>query len=199
MATFLDISGLNFFSSVFTYILVFVVVYALLTWGKVLGSNKGIHALMSAAIAILFMFSKDAIEVINFVVPWFTMMFIVILLMLMAYSLFNPGGDIFGLLVGSGKHRVVIYWVIILSVVVILIGLGRTYGERVGPYLDEEGNPIDSDGNIISGSGDNFRGDGFTNTADWETNVGATIFHPKMLSIIFILLLGTFTILQIAR
>lgn len=198
MATFLDISGLSFFSSVFTFLLIFIGVYAILSWGKILGSNNGVHAIMAVAIAILFMFSKDAIEVINFIVPWFAMLFIGILLMLIAYSLFNPGANVFDLLVAGDKHRVIVYWIVILGIIIILIGLGNTYGQKIGPYLGEDGNTY-NDTNAISGISNNYRGDGLVGTADYQTNVGATIFHPKVLGIIFILLLATFTIMFIAK
>ena len=204
MATFLDISGLSFFSSIFTFLLIFVAVYALLSWGKVLGSNNGIHSIMAAAVAVLFMFSKDAIEFVNFVVPWFVIMFIVILLMLMAYSMFNPGSNVFDILVGSGRHTTVVYWIITISVIIILLGLGNTYGQKAGPYLDKNGEAITvsdygNDTNVISGVAENFRGEGLVSTGDWRTNIGATLFHPRILGIIFILLLATFTILFLAK
>lgn len=197
MATFLDISGLSFFSSIFTFILVFVTVYSLLTWGKILGSNSGLHSLIAISIAVLFMFSKDAISMVNFVIPWFTIMFIIIVLMIMAYSLFHSGGgvNIFDLLVKGGSHRIVVYWVITLSVIIILLGLGNTYGQKVGPYLDSNGNVISNDTNSVSGAVDNFRGEGGVASQNFQQNLGATIFHPKMLGMVFILLLGTFTIL----
>lgn len=210
MATFLDISGLSFFSSIFTFLLIFVAVYALLSWGKILGTNSGIHALLAISIAVLFMFSKDAISMINFMVPWFTIMFIVILLILMAYAMLNPGGSVVDILMKSGNHKTVVYWIITIAVVVILIGLGNTYGQSVGPYLDEQGNPVDNslsgdnnvygnDSNTISGAADNFRGTSGVATDDFQTNLGATIFHPKMLGIFFILFLGTFTIMLITK
>lgn len=203
MATFLDISGLSFFSSIFTFILVFVTVYALLTWGKILGSNSGLHSLIAISIAVLFMFSKDAISLVNFMIPWFTIMFIIIILMIMAYSLFHSGGgvNVYSLLVSGGYHKIVVYWVIILSVVIILLGLGNTYGQKVGPYLNSDASSVGANGvynndtNTLSGAADNFRGSGSVNSGDFQTNLGATIFHPKMLGMIFILLLGTFTIL----
>lgn len=206
MATFLDISGLSFFSSIFTFLLVFIVVYALLSWAKILGSNSGIHALIALSLAVLFMFSKDAISLVNYVVPWFTIMFIAILLILMAYALFNPGANIFSLLVEGGRHTTVIYWIVSMAVVIMLLGLGNTYGQKVGPYLNGDGaNAVDyslsgeNGTNIISGASDNFRGTGQVDTGDYTTNLGATIFHPKMLGIMFILLLGAFTILLITR
>ncbi len=206
MATFLDISGLSFFSSIFTFLLIFVAVYSLLTWGKVLGSNSGLHSLIAISIAVLFMFSKDAISLVNFMVPWFTIIFIVILLILMAYSMFNPGGSVLKMLVDSGTHKTVVYWIISLAVLIILIGLGNSYGQKVGPYLNSgSSNVVDSSlsgqngTNIISGTADNARGTSGVATDNFQTNLGATIFHPKMLGIFFILLLGTFTILLITK
>lgn len=205
MATFLDISGLGFFSSVFTFILIFVVVYSLLTYGKILGSNSGLHSLIAISIAVLFMFSRDAISVVNFVIPWFTIMFIIIILMIMAYSLFNPGANLYNIMVSAGSHKTVVYWVISLSVIIILLGLSNTYGQKVGPYLTEGdnvalgGNGVyGNDSNVISGAADNFRGTSDVNSGNFQTNLGATLFHPKVLGMIFILLLGTFTIMLLA-
>ena len=53
MATFLDITGLQQFSTIFVFIFVWLVVYAILTYSKILGENKAIHVIIGLVIALL--------------------------------------------------------------------------------------------------------------------------------------------------
>ena len=56
MATFLDIGLAQHFSVVFTILLVFVIVFAVLEKSKILGGNKGLHSLIALSLAMLMLF-----------------------------------------------------------------------------------------------------------------------------------------------
>ena len=76
MATFLDVSGLAQFSSFFVFLFVWLTVYAILQYTKVLGNNQGISVIIGLVIGLLVLFSPIATGVISFISPWFAVIFI---------------------------------------------------------------------------------------------------------------------------
>ena len=99
MATVLDLGLLQKFEIIFPFLLVFVIVYAILSSTKFLGENKGIHSLIALAMAIMILFSATTREIINVMSPWFVVLFIFILFVLLAFKLFGTTDeDIMGVL-----------------------------------------------------------------------------------------------------
>src|SRR3989339_1305105 len=92
MATFLDIAGLQQFSSFFVFIFVWLAVYAILTYSKILGDHKGIHILIGLVIALFVLFSPIATGTIEYIAPWFAVVFIFVIFVTMALKLFGASG-----------------------------------------------------------------------------------------------------------
>jgi hypothetical protein len=80
MATFLDVTGLEHFSSIFVFIFVWLVVYATLLWTKLLGDNKLIIALAGLLLGIFVIISPVATNVIANTAPFLAVIFVLILL-----------------------------------------------------------------------------------------------------------------------
>lgn len=66
----IDISGITTFMPIFGFLLVFTVVYALLSKTKALGDNKFVSLIVSFAVAIIFLVSSTAIEMVKNITPW---------------------------------------------------------------------------------------------------------------------------------
>ncbi len=66
----IDLSGISTFMPVLGFLLVFSIVYALLAKTKTLGENKFISLLVSFCVAIIFLISSTAIEVVKNITPW---------------------------------------------------------------------------------------------------------------------------------
>ena len=203
MASLLDVTLLSHFSEVFVFLFVFVIIYATLKLTKVLGDNNGLMGLIALSVGVLFMFSEKAINMVTFMLPWFVLMAVFIIMIILNYRILGGEEDIIGMLSGVGKHKTVVYWIIIGGIVIVLMALANNYGQTVGPYLDDEGNtvyrnsssPIES----VSGIGDNFRDSGDVGSGDFQTNLGATLFHPKVLGMVLILVIATFTMMFMVK
>jgi len=79
----LDISGLNFFMPIFSFLLVFVIVYALLVKFKVLGESQFVNVLISFIVAVIFMSFSSLKLYVETIIPWFVVLMVVIFLVLM--------------------------------------------------------------------------------------------------------------------
>ena len=89
MATFLDVTGLQYFSSFFIFIFVWLVVYAVLLYSKILGDNKFIHALIGFILAWLVLISPLATGAIQYIAPWFGLVFVLVILITVLLKVFG--------------------------------------------------------------------------------------------------------------
>ena len=90
MATFLDLTVLEKLSVIFPFLLVFTVTYGILRYAKAFGEEKeGLHAIIALAIASIVIFSPGAVALIEEMIPWFVVMFLVILMIIMSFMFFG--------------------------------------------------------------------------------------------------------------
>ena len=78
----LDISGINFFMPVFSFLFVFILVYALLAKTKIIGDSKFVLLLISFIIAVVFMSFSSLELFVRTVIPWFIVLVIAVFLIL---------------------------------------------------------------------------------------------------------------------
>src|SRR3989344_6721774 len=79
----IDISGLNFFMPVFSFLFVFVIIYALLVKTKVLGGSGFVNVLISFIISIVFMSVSSFELYVRTILPWFVVLVVIVFLILM--------------------------------------------------------------------------------------------------------------------
>ncbi len=196
----LDISLIRYFSPIFTFLLVLAILYALFTYTKLFGDNKVLHAFLAFIIAVFAsFFSTVSVTLIEWLVPRFTVLFIFIILIIIAYKIFGATDEDMAKMIRSHAG---IQWTVGIVVIVLAIGgLSHTFGQQT---LGEENNQnqtmtgpdeqspetIDLDeGSTVQpteGSG--------TATSDFQTNVKNTFYHPKVIGIVFVLLIATFAV-----
>jgi len=181
MASFLDITAIGYFSSIFTFLFVWVLVFAVLEKVKIFGSNKGIHAIIALSLAVLVLISKTVTYVIANMAPWFVLFFVFILLVMMA-SMFLGASEKGVLSTLGEKETGAITWVLILGIVVVLGSLGMSFFSK----------PITGTTTAVNATNASGVG-GIGPSAFW-----ATFLHPKVLGLLFILLIATFTIRELA-
>lgn len=122
MATFLDVTGLAHFSSIFVFLFVVVVVYATLLWTRLLGDNKVVIALVGLLLGIFVLISPFATGVIAGTAPFLAVIFVLILLITMAAKML--GGDVESFPALKGL-------LIVLIVIIVLIGVGVKLKQQV--------------------------------------------------------------------
>lgn len=168
MATFLDITGLEYFSKVFVFLFVWLVVYAILSYTKIMGSNQAIHALIGLLIALLALFSPVTTGAIQFIAPWFVLVFVFIILATITLKML---GATPAELASYGALKGVL---IVLIVIALLVG--------VFSYIREE----------ITIPGENETG-----VRTYSSSI-SIIFHPKILGGILVLVIAVFTVALLA-
>lgn len=191
MATFLDIGLAQHFSVVFTVLLVFVIIFAVLEKSKIFGEKKGIHSLIALCIAMMMLFVPGIIQVVAIMAPWFVLIFLLIIFFYMLLLAFGVSWDkIMGY---TMKDWDTPHWFLLIIGLVIFVGaLGVVYGGSMLPFSEDE--QAGQGFTTAADSGEELT----TDTGNFNQNVGRVIFHPKTIGVVFILMVGSLAIRLLA-
>ena len=116
MATFLDVTGLQHFSSIFVFLFVWIVVYATLLWTKILGQNNFVNILVGLLLGLFVIISPLATGIIADIAPFLAVVFVFILLISIASKML--GGDAAGIPALKGVLLVFIVLIVIIGAAV---------------------------------------------------------------------------------
>ena len=188
MATVLELGVLNYFSIIFPGILVFVIVYMLLEKTKMLGESKPLHALAAVVAMFLVMLSKDIVAVINFGAPWFILVFVFLVLLILIYRFMGASEADLSAVIRKDKA---IQWTIFaIGVIIVVSSIANIYGQR---FLEQ--GPGEDGVNV---SAEEAR-EAAREEGTYRSELYEAFFNTKVLGLIFIFLVATFTISLITR
>lgn len=173
MATILDIGILDHFIPIFIFLFIFVVVYALLLKTKMLGTNKGLIGLTSFVIAMLFIVTQAATEFIQLITPWFVVLIVVSMCFLLIFMFLGIKPEAIAGAIGTEST----VWTILIILLVLLgLALTKVIGPGIAAVTQEE-----AEDKAFMGK------------------IGSIIFHPKILGVLFILLIASYAIKGVAK
>ncbi len=208
MTTVLDYSILTNFSIIFIFLAIFIAGWGLLIkidFFKLGSEGKKLYSVMAFALAFLVIMSPGAVQIFSFAIPWFTILLFIAFFMLFFAMVFNPDLDT-GWLMNQG---VVYGFLITFTVIIMLFAFANAFGQDL-----LEAQPGVSGAEQVEGPSDEFvpvddvdqprasaSGSGGPAPADRDlgSNIILTLFHPKILGMLFVFLLATVTMLLIAR
>lgn len=168
MASILDIGLLDYFVPVFIFLFIFGILFALLEKVKIFGENKGLNALISFAIAFLFVLTPDLLGVVKIMTPWFTIMFVFVIMIVL---LFMFVGVKEGAIAETFSERSMVWIVVIISLIILVYALTQVYGAQI-QNINVEGNAT-ADG-----------------SPSMTSQVGKILFHPRVLGMLLLLLIA---------
>ncbi len=180
MATIIDLTLLQSFDFVWAWLIIFSIVFALFQKFKIVGNSPALSAIIGVVAATLVSISDAARQIINFMIPWFSVVIVFFILLLLVFMVFGAKeGEISALVHNK-------YIVIILLAVVGTIA-GVAFFNVFGQDLTSASFP-DGSTNVTAASGDVA-----------SPNVGqslvSTLFHPKVLGLIILFGIAIFAIL----
>ncbi|MEE9525130.1 MAG: hypothetical protein V3V78_00805 [Candidatus Woesearchaeota archaeon] len=186
METFLDIGILNYFSVIFPALLVFVIVYALLEKTKILGENKSLHAIAAIVSAFLVMLSRDIVAIINFGAPWFILVFVFLILLLLIYRMMGAtDADLTNMI----RTDTMVQWaVFIIGLIIIFASISHIYGQRL---LEQA--PGEAEGVTVGDVQEREEG------VSHKSELRDALFNTKVLGMVLILLIAAFAIGMLSR
>ncbi|MEK6835783.1 MAG: hypothetical protein AABX55_02055 [Nanoarchaeota archaeon] len=166
MATILeDLGFLQFFLPVFIFLFIFALVYAVLDKFKLMGENKLLKGLVAFVIGLLFLFSQDALEFVQFLTPWFVIFVVIALFILSLFIFMGVKEESLKEAVGSPQ----VYWVVLILIIILLIA---AIGSVFAPFFAPE-EPA---------------------TTPTEIGVTEILVHPRVLGALFLLIVSAFVV-----
>lgn len=179
MVTFLDIGLLRNFQIIFPFLFIFCIVYALLTYTKFLGENRALQAGIAVVLAFMSLFSDLVIETINTAAPWFVLLVVFIVFLLLGFMILGVReADVMGVL-RNPEYHFISWWVIALVIIIVIGSLSQTMAARKGGYPPYGENVTISDGEEVPTQESDF----------WQT-----MFHPKVLGLLALMLIAFFAV-----
>jgi len=180
MATFLQLGVLRYFSIIFPALIVFVIVFALFEKFKILGENKSVHTIVAIALAFLVILSSSLVELINTMAPWFVIIFVFVVLLLVLFKLMGASDEAISSMLMKNKG---VQWILIgIGFIILIAALAHVYGAKLVP--------VTSPAEVSAGA---------EVPTTFGENVLRILFNPIILGIIFILFVAIFTIALITR
>lgn len=183
MVTVLDIGLVNYFSAIYPVLLVFALVFALLQKTKVIGESMGINATIAVVAAFMTLLSKTLVDIINFMVPWFVVVIIFFVLMILSFMTFGAKETD----IASALKDKTLQWTIIgIGILILVAAFGKVMGQTLTEQSFQAGVPGNATATINAGTG--------VATPSFEQNIYATLFHPKVLGLIILFGVAIFAV-----
>ncbi len=171
MATILDTTLLNYISPIFIFLFVMVLFFAVLEKTKLLGESKGVSALVAFCIALLFMITATATELVRILTPWLVMLIIISMVFMMFFMFLGVKPEAIEKAVSNPSF----FWPIFIVLLVVLgIALTQVFGPQIASLTQQ-------------------------NSEGFGRNVAKIIFHPKILSMLILLLIAAYAIRTVSK
>ncbi len=126
MATFLDIGLLEYFTPIFVFILIFILVYALLQKTSLLGGSQKLDFMLAVLVALLALISQATINFVTIMSTWYVILIVAVILMTLAISI--GGKDQITEIPGGFQT---IFWA---GIVILVVSIGYVFGPVFTPY-----------------------------------------------------------------
>ncbi|MBI2666801.1 hypothetical protein HYX13_04270 [Candidatus Woesearchaeota archaeon] len=180
MATLLDIGLVQYFSVVFPFLFIVAVVYALLHKTKVVGDSVTFNAVISVVTAFAVVLSDSAVKLINFIIPWFAVVVVFLVLLLLVFQTMGLKED---QLPNVVKDKTV-YWTLIgIAFVIIIAGFANVFGQSALEAQQSVGETTVTTTDGVT-----------TTTPAFEQNIYAILFHPKILGMMILFTIAIFAV-----
>jgi len=173
MATFLDLSALNFFNPVFAGLFIMLAVFAILNKTEILGKNGAIQWVAAILTGLIFASVRTLTRTFEIAAPWTIMLIILILFINLTSMFMGASGDDLPL---NPKNLSIMTLFAITVAIIFFVSLGQAMHEK-DVALEAQGvEPVETFGGQL----------------------GETIRNPAVLGLILVFLIATFTVLLLA-
>ena len=132
-----DLTAITYFAPIAAFLIVFAVVFAILLKTKILGEHKLGLLIISFIIATLFISAAGAVTFIRTIIPWFAVLVITLVFLLMVTGLIGKPAEFMNKGIG-------VAFVIILGLVFLVSGF-FIFSYLITPYLPGPGFGIGGD------------------------------------------------------
>ncbi len=140
MATFLDITGLQHFSSLFVFVFSWALLYSLFIMSKVFAGNKVTPAIVSFVLSVFIILNPFVLETVQGVAPWIGLTLVLLMVLLPSLKAVAPSLE-----ENTAVVRVIVVFILLFAIIISIVV--RLRAEI--PDLDEESEDLSKARNVI--------------------------------------------------
>ncbi len=182
MATFLDLTLIDFFDRIFVVLLIWTIIFAILQKTKAVSDGLGINAIIAVAIAFLALISDTIIQLISFMVPWFALLIIFLVLLILLFQIFGVTD------VSAAVNDKTVQWTLIgVGIVIVIAAFGTVFGQQLAAAA---GSSSTDSGTATAAGG--------TGTTNFQQNIYSTLFNPKVLGMLVLFGVAIFAVILLS-
>ncbi|MEK6938292.1 MAG: hypothetical protein AABX04_04580 [Nanoarchaeota archaeon] len=195
MATVLDLGLVNYFSNIYPVLIVWAIVFALLQKTKVIGQSMGINGIISVVIALMTLLSPTLVAIVNFMVPWFAMLIIFIVLVMLAFMTFGAKeADIASII----KNQTFLWIMIGACLLIFGAAVGNVMGQQLTEASFTDGTTVINNGSLPANAAGELSATS-TATPNFQSNIYAIATHPKVLGMVVLFAVMIFAIALLTK
>lgn len=170
MVTPLSTELLEFVLPVFSFILIYAILFAILQKSKIFGDTTGINAWVAFAISVIFVLTPGAMQFVREIAPWFVVLVFIGFSLLLIFMFFGTKEE----KIAKLAEDATVQWIIfIIAIIIVVAGLIRVFGPIFGQPSTAEG-----------GAG---------------REIQRSIFNVKVLSTVILLVIASFAVKFISQ
>ena len=177
MATVLDVGILEYFVPIFVFMLVMIIMWALLEKVQFFPKSPAANLLIAFLLGVLFILIPELTTVISLVTPWFVVLIIFLLLLILTFIFMGVDPKFIGSVFGGDKPNLVVVW----AIIVLFLGIfGYAFTQVYGDQIHD----------ITAGTSS----EDASGSQELVSSVGQILFTPKVMGMFFLLLIATFVV-----
>ncbi|MSR86339.1 hypothetical protein EXS74_03005 [Candidatus Woesearchaeota archaeon] len=175
MATVLDVGILEYFVPIFVFMFVMIIMWALLEKVQFFPKSPAANLLIAFLLGVLFILIPELTTVISLVTPWFVILIVFLLLLILTFIFMGVDPKFIGSVFGGDKPNLVVVW----AIIVLFLGIfGYAFTQVYGEQIHD----------ITAGSSSEEGSDQLVQS------VGEILFTPKVMGMFFLLLIAVFVV-----
>lgn len=182
MATPLDLGLIQVFSWVFPVLLIYALIFGILSYSKMF--NPLVNQLIAISLALLTLAAPNLLEIIKFIAPVITIILVVVLLLVMLFRFLGASEKDIARV--TTESPTIIYWAIFVFIIVVLAAIGKVYFAK-GTFFEERGAEGVPEGEGLEGTPE-----------AGELSFWLTVFHPNVMGMILVLLIAAFAMFALS-
>lgn len=124
MATILETGLINYIMPVLVFLLIFAVVFAILKKLAIFGDNVGVNSVIAFVVALIFMITPRARELVTTMTPWFLIIVVLVFFILMTLVFIGLKEEA---LTALAKHPAMYIIVIVIVALIFFISLAKVF------------------------------------------------------------------------
>ena len=157
--------------------MVFSLVFALLQKTKIIGESAAINAIIAVAAAFMILLSQKAIQIVNFMIPWFAIVIIFLILLVLLFRVLGAKEET----IAQAVNDKFVYWTILgIAIVIFAVALGNVFGQEALDAGSSTAHAVNTSSTSDSGA--------------YQQNVWSIISNPKILGMMVIFTIAVFAI-----